>query len=147
MKTLEDNRAFVKAFFEVVNENGMHHMNEGACMYFEKDGVTPICLIGRALAKLGMDLKDVQAVQTNSYTGGENNSVDANQILRGMGYDPIVVAAASHAQKIQDGRLNGWSTPGNWGEAALDFVKILHSHKRLEEFAPGFRFSMHSLDN
>lgn len=146
MKTLEDNRAFVKALFEVVNENGMGHMNQGPCMYFEKDGVTPICLIGRALAKLGLNLEDIRAVQTNSFTATENNSVDANQILRGLGYDLIVVAAASNAQKIQDGRLNGWSEPGNWGDAMLAFVKILHSHGKLEEFAPGFRFSMHSLD-
>lgn len=146
MKTLEDNRAFVKALFQVVNESGMNNRNQGECKYFEKDGVTPICLIGRAMAKLGMSLEDVRAVATNSYATNDNNSIDAGVLLKGMAYDPIIVAAASTAQKIQDGRQNGWSEPENWGHAVLAFVKILHSHGKLEEFAPGFRFSMHSID-
>lgn len=127
MKTLKENHAFVKALVEVVDENGRDHVypNPGDCVYFDKGKA--ICLIGKALEKLGYTKDDIMQVPSTVIFGP--NTDKAEVILSFFEFDPYVVQAAQRAQAMQD-------IGQNWGDAIDHFFKDLRSNNVLKTFTP-----------
>lgn len=121
-KTLEENQAFVKAMNEVVKETGRGYIFNDLCRYFDDLNFKPLCLVGRAMAKVGVEGQSfLKLIKSN---GSGYNATDAGIVLEFLGYDPIVADAASAAQKIQDGRtIDG--TKGTWGKAIGIFNTML----------------------
>lgn len=121
IKNLEQNRAFVKAMFDVVEEAGDQYVFSGVCQYFRGD--EPACLIGRALSKLGMTASRFGEIRNSR--GGDYNSTGAFTLLTVLGYDSLIAEAADKAQRIQDGRTTRCEK-GTWGEALNAFLCQLH---------------------
>lgn len=116
-KTLEENRAFVKAMIDVVDESGEDYMFSGVCQYFHDD--EPACMIGKALSKLGMNSSEFRSMRNRR--GGDYNSTGAFTVLIVLGYDELIAEAADNAQRVQDGRTQS-CVKGTWGEALDAFL-------------------------
>lgn len=129
-KTLEENQAFVKAMHEVVEEAGSDYVFTDMCNYFDSLTFTPLCMVGRAMAKVGIDGR--RFLMLKNYNNANFNATDAENVLIMLGYDDVVAQAASMAQRIQDGR-NLSCVRGTWGHALTAFRNRLHGTPFLVE--------------
>jgi hypothetical protein len=84
------------------------------CLYFEEDGTTPVCIVGHALASVGVKLGDLGPIgmEDRSYRSPE---MDNQRVLRSTEIDGVELSEDARlvfdqAQSYQD---EGWS----WGEA------------------------------
>lgn len=115
-KTLEENQAFVKALYSVVEEKGEDYCYEYEnCQYIVDS--CPACLIGAALAKAGHTQEEILSWDGVIAISGPNGESANVKMLR-MGYDVDIAHAARKAQYVQDER-------GTWGEAREAFIDCL----------------------
>ena len=117
-KTLEENQAFVKALYKVVDDRGedynyLQHYED--CKYII-DGKAA-CLIGAALVEAGHTHEEILSWENCIAISGPNGENAATKMLR-MGYDENIAWAARHAQLVQD-------QGGTWGEAEQSFIDYL----------------------
>jgi hypothetical protein len=88
------------------------------CLYFEEDGTTPVCIVGHALASVGVKLGDLGPIKiSNSFSNyyGKDAEMDNQRVLRSTEIDGVELSEDARlvfdqAQSYQD---EGWS----WGEA------------------------------
>lgn len=139
VKTVEENRAFVKALKEVVYQYGDDWVHNQTCVYFARN--RPMCLIGQALFKLGYQEADIVQLDIKTFAGSPNNC-GADLVLKTLGYDDLICLAARKAQIIQDGTFKSFK--GTWGEALEEFLYVLNDAGKLDLYASGTTLGDHS---
>jgi len=84
------------------------------CLYFEEDGTTPVCIVGHALASLGVKLGDLSSLgkEDRSYRSPEadNERVFRSTEVAGVEVSENARVVFDQVQAYQD---EGWP----WGEA------------------------------
>lgn len=129
LKTVEDNRSFVRAMINAVEEYGYDYIYpHEKCVYFIAG--RPVCLIGVALVNVGHTEEEMLTnFQCSIGSTTPANQQSAYRMMLHLGYSTYLSNAARNAQYVQDEK-------GTWGQALWEFKKSLDHYGLLDEYDP-----------